>query len=69
MYNPQFQENRNSDADIARRLYMEWHDLMHAGLPEDESDLVELLWDARNYIMYIRKGFNISENDIVPIEE
>lgn len=43
MHNVQFNGERNSYDDIAERLRMELFDLDHAGLPDDDSNLIQLL--------------------------
>lgn len=69
MYNPQFLEERNSNVNIKQRLSMEIHDFYHGGAPQEWDNLVQLLIDARNYILYIQKKYNLDENEVVPVKE
>ncbi len=69
MYNSQFQGERNSNADIVKRLDMEIHDFYHAGPPDDDADLIQLLEDSRNFLLYLYKTLNIEPGDIVVPDE
>ena len=70
MHNPQFNQERNSSADIAERLRMEIHDFYHAGPPDDDANLIQLLEDARDFIVYLCNTFGIKPADlVVPQEE
>lgn len=62
MYNPQFNDERNSYADIERRLFMEIHDTEDVGLPDDETNLIQLLQDAFAWIRQAKRIYNIPED-------
>ena len=62
MYNPQFQAERNSYTDVEERLRMEIHDTIEIGLPDDESNLIQLLEDTYAWIKQAKKVYSIPEN-------
>uniref|UniRef100_A0A6H1ZVH6 Uncharacterized protein n=1 Tax=viral metagenome TaxID=1070528 RepID=A0A6H1ZVH6_9ZZZZ len=62
MYNPQFNDQRNSYCDIQERLRMEEIDTTAHGLPDDDTNLIQLLRDAQWWIIQAKKEFNIPED-------
>lgn len=69
MNNSQFGEERNSSADIQERLRMEIHDLYHAGPPDDDANLIQLLEDALLWIMQAKREYSIPDNWRIEEEE
>lgn len=61
MHNTQFNGERNSYENITERLRRELFDLDHAGLPDNDSNLIQLLQDARLWILQARQDYGISE--------
>lgn len=69
MYNPQFNDQRNSYCDIQERLRMEEIGTVDHGLPDDDTDLIQLLRDARWWIIQAKRTFNIPEDWPVEMDE
>lgn len=71
MHNTQFDGERNSNEDIQSRLYFEHHTLsaMDGGLPDDESNLCELIHDAYRWIIQAKQAHNIPDRWHVPEED
>ena len=65
----QFHPGAKYDADIQDRLYMEADSTTENGLPDDDANLIQLLWDAWLWIRQAKKTYGIPENWPVPEEE
>lgn len=61
-FNPQFQDERNSNTDIEERLRMEIRDTVEVGLPDDDTSLIQLLEDTRAWVRQAKKLYGIPEN-------
>lgn len=48
---------------------MEIHDLYHAGPPDDDANLIQLLEDARLWIMQAKREYGIPDNWRIEEEE
>lgn len=62
MNNRQFNDVRNSDADIEERMKMEVTDLLQSGLPDDAENLTLLLTDAKIWIAAAKRTYGIPAN-------
>lgn len=70
MRNDQFDGERSSKEDIQQRLYMEHHDLssLDGGLPDDETNLIQLIHDAYRWIVQAKQIYSIPDHWHVPEE-
>jgi hypothetical protein len=62
MDNPQFGGDRNSYTDIEERLRMEIRDTIEVGLPDDDTNLIQLLEDAQAWIKQAKRLYGIPES-------
>jgi hypothetical protein len=65
----QFNPSGKYNTDIEQRLYMEYHDLVDAGLPDDDVNLIQLIMDARMWIRQAKSIYHIPNNWQIPEEE
>ncbi len=52
-------------ADIEERLVMEIRDTVEIGLPDNDTNLIQLLEDARSWIRQAKKVYSIPENWLI----